>query len=146
MAEFRICCHDGVPQRIDDCRLYVVGQVPARLRRWHLAPAILDLLFLGERVVHPGKELDVCVEDPREFPRRSFAKIAVLVRQMVQGRFKVLFLAVHVERQPRDGFVKEPVPSGRAHRRLVVQELLQLVRELVRAHGTHPVEDGLVAS
>ena len=47
--------------------------------------------------------------------------------------------------EPGHGLVEEPVPGGGADHRLVVQELLELVGELVRLHLADAVEHRLVA-
>jgi hypothetical protein len=89
--------------------------------------------------------------------RRFFSKVsasarapasrrgAVVVGQQVEGGFERQVLAVHGEGEGGDGLVEEPVPGGGADGGLVVEELLQLVRQLVGLHRAEAVEDGLVA-
>jgi hypothetical protein len=59
------------------------------LGRWHLAPAVVDFLFLGQGVVDTGKQLQLLAEPFRQGPRRSLTPRAVLVGQQVQRGFKV---------------------------------------------------------
>ena len=70
---------------------------------------------------------------------------AVGVGEQVERRLERQRLAVDLEGQARHRLVEEPVPGGGADDGLVVQELLQLVRELVRLHLADAVEDRLVA-
>jgi hypothetical protein len=76
--------------------------------------------------------------------RSGLAPGSVGVGEQVERAFDVQLFAVHGEGQPGDGLVKEPVPCGGPDGRLVMQELLQLVGELIRLHRAHPVEHRLV--
>ncbi len=147
MAQPRIGRDHRIAQRLHHLWLHMVRQVAAILRGRHLAPAVLDVLFLGQRVVDAGEQLHVPREDRRQRPRPRLAPGAHRVRQQVQRRFKVqwLRLPLHLEHQPGHRLVEKAVPGGCAHGGLVVQELLHLIRQLVRAHGAHPVEDGGIA-
>ena len=55
----------------------MVGQVPRGLRRGHLAPLVLDRLFLGQRVVNAGKELDVLAKGGGQRARAGFAPVVL---------------------------------------------------------------------
>ena len=126
----------------------MVRQVPPGLRGGHLAPAVGNFLFLRQRVVHPREQLDRLVENRRQRPRRRFALGAVGIGQQVQRGFQVqrFLFARDVKHQPGHRFVKQPVPGGSAHGRLIMQELLQLIRQLIGPHRPQAVEDRPVAS
>ena len=145
MRQARIGGDDGIAQGLDDLGLHVVGQVAACLRGGQLAPAVLDLLFLGDRVVDAREKADPRLEGLGQRAGTSLALGAVLFGQQVQRGLDAQFLAIHVETQPRDGLVEQLVPRGRPHGGLVVQELLQLIRQLVGLHRAHPVQHRAVA-
>ena len=144
VAEPRIGRDHGAAQRLDHLGLDIVGKVPGGLRGGHLAPTVDDLLFLGLGVVDAGEGLDVLAEDPRQFTRRGLALGAVLLGQKVQRALDGQGLALHLEFQPGDGLVEQPLP-GVADDAEIVQELLQLVAQLVGLHRSDAVEDRLVA-
>ncbi len=141
----RIGGDDRIAQRLHHLGLDMVRQVAAGLRRRQLAPAVRDFLFLGQRVVHTGKERQLFAKGRGQGPRAGLAARAVMVGQQVQRRLDAQPVALDLERHPRDGFVEELVPSARPHDRLIVQEPLQLVRQLVGLHRPHPVKNRLVA-
>ena len=145
MRQPRVGRDHRVAQGLHHLGLDVVGQVPRRLRRGQLAPAVLDRLLLGERVVDAREELDLGAEHLGHRPRRSLPPRPVAVGQEAQRLLNRERLAVHVEAQPRHRLVEQPVPGRGAHRGLVVQEPLQLVGELVGLHRAHPLDDGAVA-
>ena len=70
---------------------------------------------------------------------------AVTVGQKVQRAFDVVLFAVDLEHQTGDGFVKQLVPRGGPDNRLIVQELFQLIRQLIGAHGAQAVKHGFIA-
>ncbi len=141
----RIGGGDGVAQCLDHLGLDMVGQMAAILRRGHLAPLVLDGLFLGQRVVDAGKQLEIVAKDAGQRMGRGLAPGAVMFGQQVQRGFHPQHLAIDLEFQRGRGFVEQPVPGGGADNGIVVQELFQFVGQLVRTHGAHPVEDRLVA-
>jgi len=93
------------------------------------------------------EELDVAAENLCQRVRRRLPPRPLRLRQEVQRRLEVqhLRLAGDGEGQARHRLVEELVPGRGADRRLVVQEALQLVRELVGLHRPHPVEGRPVA-
>ena len=145
MRQARIGGDNGVAQRLHHLRLHVVGKVAAGLRRGHLAPAVLDLLLLGQRVVHAGKELGLIAQHTRNLARGGLPLGAIAVGQQGRGRLQPQGLTIDDKLQPRDGLIEQAVPCGRTHGGLIVQEFLQLVGQLVGLHGAQPVEDRLVA-
>ena len=134
-----------VAQRLHHLGLDVVRQVPAHLRGGELAPAVLDLLLLGERVGDAGKEGQARLEHHRQRPGGGLAPAAVAVGEQVQRGLEAQRLAGDVEFQPRQGLVEQPVPGGGADHGLVVQEPLELVRELVGLHLADAVQHRPIA-
>ena len=147
VGKLRIGRDDSVAQRLHHFRFHMVRQVPPGLRGGHLAPAVVDFLFLRQRVVDAGEKLDVRLEHPGQGMRRRLAPRPHRVGEEVQRGFQVqLFrLSLDGEHQPRHRLVEKLVPGGGPHHGLIVEKLLQLVRQLVRPHRAHPVEDRLVA-
>ena len=144
VAELGIGGDDGVAQRLDHLGLHMVGQVPPGLRRWHAAPAVEDFFFFGLRVVHAGKGFDVVLQrrgPARARPPRAWRGPG---RSAGSACLRCSALAINVEGQPCDGFVKQPLPRV-ADDAQIMQEFLQLVRQLVGLHRADAVEDGLVA-
>ena len=139
--------HNSIAQRLDHLGFDMVRQVPPCLRRRHLAPAVVNFLFLGQRVVDAGKKLDVAPEHIGKRMGRRLAPGADGIGQEVQRRFKAqLFrLARNGEHQACHRFVEQLVPRRGTHNAFVMQELFQLVRQLVWPHRAHPVKDRLVA-
>ncbi len=135
-----------VAQRRDHLGLHVVGEVARGLRRGQFPPAVLDLLLLGQRVGHAGEQRRARGEHRRQRLGAGLAPRAVGVGEQVERGFEPERLAVDLEGQPGHGLVEQPVPGGGADDRLVVQELLQLIGELVGLHRADAVEDGLVAA
>ena len=147
VRELGIGCNHRIAQGLHHLRLHMVGQMAAILGRGHLAPAVINFLFLGQGVVHAGKELHMLVKHRRQRACRRLTLGAVGVRQQVQRRLKVqlLRLTLDGEHEPRHGLIKQLVPRACPHDRGIVQVGLQLVRQLVRTHRAHAVKDRLVA-
>ncbi len=110
-----------------------------------MAPAVLDLLVLGERVGDKAEEADIARLDARDRLRRVAAQRAVLVREQVERLGAGELLPPDRIAQIGQGLVEEPHPGRAAGHRLVMQELLGLVGELVRAEGAQIPEPGAIA-
>ncbi len=91
------------------------------------------------------EDLDVLAKDLGQRAGTDLAPGAVVIREQVQRRLDPQRLAGDIEGQAGGGLVKEPVPCGGPDHRIVVQETLELVGQLIGAHGAHAVEDRLVA-
>ena len=97
------------------------------LGRGHLAPAVLDFLFLGQRVVDTGEQLDVIAQYAGNLAGGGLAFGAILVHQQRSGGLEALGLSIDSEFKPGHGFVEQAVPRGGAHRGLIMEEFLQLI-------------------
>ncbi len=95
----------------------------------------------------PREKLDVTPENLGQSHRRRFPTRPHRITQEVERRLKVqLFrLTLDGEHQPRHRLVEKLVPGAGPDHTFVVQELLQLVGKLVRAHRAQAVEHRLVA-
>ena len=96
------------------------------------APAIGNLLVLGERVGDQRKGALVVLEGLRQRLAAALRLSGVAVLQQVQRRLDRELLAADLEAQRRDGLVEQPVPGGIAALGLLVKELLDPVLELIR--------------
>ena len=92
--------------------------------------AVRDFLVLGEGVGDEGEESDVSGEGPREHLRPAPA--FVLADEKVEHRFERQRLALYLETQGRHGFVEQAVPGRLSGQRLLVEQLLDAILELVR--------------
>ena len=146
MAQPRVGGDHGVAQRLHDLGFHMVGEVTAGLRRGQLAPAVLDLLFLDDRVVYAGENLDVFGKDARQARARP---LRVCPRSCSVSRLRAASMSQSPRHRPR---IRGPRSSRRKacstpprRRSTVVQETLQLVGELIGLHRAHAVEERLVA-
>ena len=145
MRKTRVGSDDRIAQGLNNLRFDMIGQMPPGLRRRHLAPAILDFFFLGQRVVNAREELDIVLKNGGERMCGGFTLAAVLFGQQVQRGFEVQLLPVDGELQPGHSFIKQPIPRGGPDRGLVMQKFLQLIGQLMRLHRAHPIKDGFIA-
>ncbi len=110
-----------------------------RFARWRAvgdvgeaAPAVGNLLVLGERVGDQREGAQVFLEGLGERVRRCLAGIGLRVLHQVERRLDRQRFAFHLEAQARDGFVEQPVPRRIGRHRLLVEQLLDAVLELIR--------------
>ena len=132
-------------QGVDHPVLDLVGEVAARDRPLKRAPAVLDRLVLGQRVGDAGEQADVLGQDPADRGRGGLAHRPVLGRQLVEDLGRGQVGAVEGKAQSRHRLVEQPDPGGAAGDRLLVQDALDLVVELVRAKTPHVAQVGPVA-
>ena len=119
-------------QRIDHLALDAVVEM-ARIRDvLEAAPAVGDLLVLGERVGDQRKGPLVGLEGFRQRLRGRLALGAVAILQQVQRRLDRELLGPDLETQARDGLVEQPVPGGIAALGFLVKQLLDAILELIR--------------
>ena len=122
-------------ERVDHLVLDAVGEVHRGLRPRILAPAVLDLLVLGERVGDQREDRDIVGLDLAERLGRILADRGILARQPVEDLRLGQHLVAEGIAQPRDGLVEQARPGGAADDVFLVQRLLELVRQRVRAEG-----------
>ena len=138
----------GVPDRgdqgVDHLVLDLVGEVAARDRAREVAPAVLDLLVLGERVGDQREQADPALEHAGDRFRSRLAFGPVLVREQIEDLGAGELAAVEREAQARHGLIEQPDPGAPAGDRLLVQHALDLVVELMRAEAAHVPQPGPV--
>ena len=144
MGQARPGVPDRVDQRVHDLVLDLVGEVPARDRAREVAPAVLDLLVLGERVGDQGEQAGAALEHARDRLRGRLAAGPVLVREHIEDLGAGQLLALEREAQARQGLVEQAHPGAPAGDRLLVQDALDLVVELMRAEAAHVPQPGPV--
>ena len=86
--------------------------MPSGLRRRHFPPAIFDLFFFGQRVMHPGKKADVCAQYTRNLAGCCLAGVPVLFGQFIGRRLQRKIFPINGKDQAGDGFVKQTVPRS----------------------------------
>ncbi len=145
MRELRIARLDGGDQRIHHLVLDLVGEIARGNRARELAPLVVDLLFLGERIGDQGEDPLIVLEALRNGIGRRLALSPVLFIQEIQRLVAGQLLAVDLEAQIGHGLVEQPHPGLAPDHVALVQHLLQIVRELVRAEGAHGVQPRRIA-
>ena len=132
MRQPRIGRANRTHQRIDDLALDAVVQMPRIRDILESAPAIGNLLVLGERIGDERKGPLVGLEGFRQRLRRRLALFAGAILQQAQGRLDRQFLAADLEAQARDGLIEQPVPGGVTALGFLVKQLLDAILELIR--------------
>ena len=127
----RIGFAHGLGQRVDDAALDAVGEVAGIGDVLKAAPAVGDLLVLGQRVGDQREDADVLLEGRRQRFGGQPAGFGIGVLQAVQRRLQRQLLAVDVEAQVGHGLVEQAVPGAAPGDRLFVEQLLDAVFELV---------------
>ena len=118
-------------QRIDHLRLDAVRKMPRRRHVLEAAPLVGDRLVLGEHVGDVREEAEILLEGRGERFGRLLALRLVRIDQAVERRLERQLLAVDVEAQARHRLVEEPVPGAAPGHRLLVEEPLDAVLELI---------------
>ena len=119
-------------QRIHHLALDAVVQMPGIGDVLEAAPAVGDVLVLGERVGDQRKGALIGLEGLCQRLCRGLALLPVAVLQQIERRLDRELLGPDLEAQAGDGLVEQPVEGGIAGLRLLEEELLELVVELVR--------------
>ena len=118
-------------QRVDHLGLDAVGQVPRIRDVGEAAPAVGNLLVLGERVGDVRELADVLLERHRHRLRSGLALLLARILQQIERRLDRQRLGADLEAQPRDGLVEQPVPGRIGGHRFLVEELLDAILELI---------------
>jgi hypothetical protein len=117
----------GRGERVDHFVLDHVGEVHGRLRALVLAPAVVDLLVLGERVGDQREDRDIVALHLAEGLGGLLANACILARELVEDlRFAERLVAEGIA-QACDGLVEQARPGGATHDVFLVQRLLELV-------------------
>src|SRR5258708_34027604 len=95
------------------------------------APAVGNLLILGERVGDEGKQPDILAESFCKRLRGSFALHTVFVLQQTERRLDRKLLAADLESEARDRLVEQSVPGRIAADRFFLEQLLDAVFDLM---------------
>ena len=132
MRQPRIGRADRSDQGVDDFALDAVVQMPGIRDIRKTAPAIGNLLVLGERVGDEGKGPLILLEGLRQRLPGGLTFFGRAVLQQVQRRLDREFLAADLEAQAGDGLVEQPVPGRITALRLFVKQLLDAILELIR--------------
>ena len=127
----RIGLAHGLGQRVDDAALDAVGEVSGIGDVLEAAPAVGDLLVLGQRVGDEREDPQILLEGASERFGRRAALFRVGVLQAVQRRLQHQLLAVDFEAQLRHRLVEQAVPGAAPGDRLFVEQLLDAILELV---------------
>src|SRR5690348_10622156 len=110
------------------------------------APAVGNLLVLGEGVRDQRERTEIPLERHRQRLGRRLALRSVGILQEIERRLDRQLLAADLEAQAGDGLVEAAVPGGIAGGRLLMEELLDPVLELVRLLLAHVLEPRLVVA
>ena len=131
VREPRIGRAHGGHQRVDHLGLDPVRQMARIGDIGKAAPAVGNLLVLGERVGDEREQAHVLLERLRQRLRGGLALLLARVLQEVERRLDRERLAGDLEAQARDGLVEQPVPGRIGRHRFLVEELLDAVLELI---------------
>ena len=144
MRQPRIGSRDRVGERVDDFRFDAIRQMAIGFRRRIPAPAILDLLVLGQRIGDQREETDILAEHLGERLRRCLADLRITIGELVQYLFGGELVLAERKTQARHGFVEQAAPGGTAGHGLLMQELLDLVAELMLTEQPQITQPGPV--
>ena len=133
VREARIGLAHARDKRVDHRGLDAVGEMAAIRHVAEPAPAVGDLLVLGQRVGDQREEADVVLEDLGErLCCRVAARLSRIGQQVQRGlEGEGLGLAFDVEAQAAHGLAEEAIESAAPRLALLGEELLELLVELV---------------
>src|SRR5204863_7035547 len=101
-------------QRVHDLVLDKIREIAGQDRTREAAPAVLDLLVLGERIGNQRKGARVLAQYLADGLRRLPADFRILVGQQVERLRLGQFLAAERESEVGDSLVEQPRPGGPA--------------------------------
>ena len=131
MRQARVARLHGRHERVHDLALDPVRQVPRVRDVGKPAPAVGNLLVLGERVGDEREQAQVGAEGFGKRIGGRFTLFIVGVLQQIERRLDRQRLAVHLEARRRDGLVEQAVPGRIARHGFFVEQLFELVVELI---------------
>ena len=130
--------------RGNDFGLDPVGEVARVGDVGEPAPAVGDLLVLGQRVGDQREGSQVRAEHIAERARRRLADLSVRILEPVERGLQGQLLALDREPQARDGAVEKPIPGGPAGDGLLQEQFLGPVVELERLLAAQVLDPGPV--
>jgi hypothetical protein len=132
MRQFRIGRANRTHQRIDHLALDAIGQMPRIRDVLKTAPAIGNLLVLGQRVGDERKRALVGLESFCQRLPGRLALCGAAILQQIKGRLDRKLLAPDLEAQAGDGLIEQPVKGGVAALGFLVEQLLDPILQLIR--------------
>src|SRR5262249_36936608 len=96
------------------------------------APAIGDFLVLGKNVGNERKGAQMLRKRLGQSLRRGFAHLLRWMLQQIERRLDGKRSAAGLEAQVGDGLVEQSIPRGIGRYRLLVEQLLDAILELIR--------------
>src|SRR5260370_40588983 len=112
MRQARVAVAHRRDQRVDDLVFDKIRQIARGDRTRKAAPAVLDLLVLGERVGDQREYARVFPQHLADGVRRLAADFLVLGGQQVERFWFRQFLATKWEPEVGDRLVEKPRPGG----------------------------------
>ena len=132
MRQPRIGGANRTNQRIDHLALDAVVQM-ARIRDIpEAAPAIGNLLVLGQRIGHQRERPLIGLEGLRQRLRRRPALLTGAVLQQTERRLDRQFPSRNLEAQAGNGLIEQPIPGRVAALGFFMEQLLDAILELIR--------------
>ena len=127
----RIGVAHGRHQRLHHLALDPVGEMPRVGDVGKAAPAVGNLLVLGERVGDEREGAQVFAEGLGQRLGGGPAGLFAAVLEQVERRLDRQRLGADLEPQAGDGVVEQPVPGALPGHRLLVEQLLDAILELI---------------
>ena len=144
MRQARIGRPDRGDQGVDHLVLDLIGEVARGDRARELAPAILQLLVLGQRVGDQGIQPAVAPQHVGDDVRGPLALRAVMVLKQIEDLGAGQLAAVEGEPQRRHGLVEQSRPCPPTGDRFLVQDLLDRIIQLMRAKAADVTDPWLI--
>ena len=144
VGEARIGLLHGGHQRIHHLALDPVRQVAGIRHILEPAPAVADLLVLGQHIGDEGEGALVGAQGRGDGLGGLLADGGLLVLHQVEGGLDGQLLVAHLEAQGGDGLVEEPVPGAPPGDGLLVEELLDPILQLIGLLAPHILDPGPV--
>ena len=132
MRQPRIGCANRAHQRIDDLALDAVVQMPGIRDILEAAPAIRNLLVLGERIGDEREGSFIGLEGLGQRLPRGLALFARAILQQLQRRLDRQLAVTDLEAQSRNGLVEQPVKGAVTCLGFFMKQLLEAILELIR--------------
>ena len=133
MRQLRVGLGDGGNQGFNHLRLDPVAQMARSGDIVKAAPAVGNLVVLGQGVGYQRKSVGVLAKSFAQRFGGGLAFCPVRQQQLVQRRLNGQLFAIDIKAQTDNRLVKQPVPSGSTGHRFFVQQALQFLGQLIGA-------------